>query len=784
MRPLNLRMEGFTAFRDRTEIDFSKLDLFAITGPTGAGKSSIIDAICFALYGRVPRVNNEVKSCISQGRERMQVTFEFTADQRQYRVIRETKLKPGAAATVIYVHRDGDWAPVASGARDVNQAVERIVGLDFEGFTRSVLLPQGQFQEFLAGSPDRRRDVLQRLLRLEIYERVRQRAANEASSKRAQAEGIERQLREDLANATPETLRARERDLEEAERRVERLAAEIGSLEKGQALLVDLNAARKALTDATDQREGADRELEAASRTVDEAGSQLEDLRKEHEDIKAALAANTYDDQLLAALTGALNLVLQLQETEKRRLEKENGLKHGAKEVDRLKAAAEAATARKEAAAAARERAKAEYEEAQRHDLAAAIQAGLKPGDDCPVCGAKVGKLPPRKASAIEEARHALSQAENEEKAAAKAVQDAASAQAAAVERLAGLERELQGLDEQVKDLSARLKASAPKGLPASFEALQKALDEQKAQRSRRVHLAADEQRLSASIGKTEAEFAAANARLDTLKARLETTQRAVEAAQVAVAEAERRALAAAEAAGWSEMLATLRAGGNPLPALEAALAAARAEHTRAATEEGRLRAEVRQIESDIARADQLRKEVTTVKAQYDVASDLAQMLRADRFQAYLQAEALRALAEAGSRRLLDLSEGRYELSVAEGGQDFEVVDRWNADERRSVRTLSGGETFLASLALALALADSMPGLAPDRRVTLESIFLDEGFGTLDPEALMLARQALEGLSLGERFVCVVTHLAEFAEALPARITVRKSPSGSTVQIV
>src|SRR5207247_6719862 len=69
-----LEIEGFTSFRSPTCLDMTELDLFAVTGPTGAGKSSLIDAICYALYGRVPRVTNEVAACISQGMERMRVS--------------------------------------------------------------------------------------------------------------------------------------------------------------------------------------------------------------------------------------------------------------------------------------------------------------------------------------------------------------------------------------------------------------------------------------------------------------------------------------------------------------------------------------------------------------------------------------------------------------------------------------------------------------------------------------------------------------------------------------
>jgi exonuclease SbcC len=100
------------------------------------------------------------------------------------------------------------------------------------------------------------------------------------------------------------------------------------------------------------------------------------------------------------------------------------------------------------------------------------------------------------------------------------------------------------------------------------------------------------------------------------------------------------------------------------------------------------------------------------------------------------------------------------------------------------VRTLSGGETFLASLALALGLAETLPGLASTCDVALDSIFLDEGFGSLDQEALDRAADALDSLRARNRLVCIVTHLKELAERLPARIVVQKSETGSTVLVV
>jgi exonuclease SbcC len=157
----------------------------------------------------------------------------------------------------------------------------------------------------------------------------------------------------------------------------------------------------------------------------------------------------------------------------------------------------------------------------------------------------------------------------------------------------------------------------------------------------------------------------------------------------------------------------------------------------------------------------------------------LANELRADRLIAFLQQEALQLLAVGGSARLQNLSGGRYELDYPD--DEFLVIDRWNGDETRSVRTLSGGETFLASLALALALAEQVSSLAVTRHASLDSLFLDEGFGTLDPDTLEVVIEAIERLGGDGRMVGVITHVRELADRMPSRIEIEKGQRGSRV---
>jgi exonuclease SbcC len=202
----------------------------------------------------------------------------------------------------------------------------------------------------------------------------------------------------------------------------------------------------------------------------------------------------------------------------------------------------------------------------------------------------------------------------------------------------------------------------------------------------------------------------------------------------------------------------------------------------------------VARLEQELARVEELRARRVALEARAALCRSLADHLKANELVAWIQEEALRRLAVEGSRHLSRLSQGRYELRLGAGAseaaaraeQDFCVVDHWNGAMVRSVRTLSGGETFLASLALALALAESLAQLSSEGRTrdALESLFLDEGFGTLDAEALEVVIGALDALHGGQRVVGIVTHVRELAERLPARLEVRRQGSASTAVVV
>ena len=216
MRPITLDMHGFASFRDEAHVDFGDADFFALVGPTGSGKSTVIDAMTFALYGSVPRWGRKgmVSLALSPTVARGTVKLVFEVDRQRYVVARELRRVGGTVsqraaslerlADPRGLARPGDQTfPMAKDLDGVNEAVEKLLGLKYEDFVQCVVLPQGQFAAFLHAKPSERQDILLRLLGAEHY-RLMMMKANQRASVAAQRAGTYGEELLGYADATPE----------------------------------------------------------------------------------------------------------------------------------------------------------------------------------------------------------------------------------------------------------------------------------------------------------------------------------------------------------------------------------------------------------------------------------------------------------------------------------------------------------------------------------------------------------------------------------------------------
>ncbi len=826
MRPLRLEVEGFATFRSRTVLDFGDLDLVAFVGPTGAGKSTIIDALTFALYGSVARYDDikAVAPVIHQLSNEARVRFDFELAGRRYvavRVVRRRgtrsrsrdattgagntgeradRASAGATTKEARLERFADPGPggpnadddasevLAGNVGELDAAVADLIGLDFSQFTRTVVLPQGDFARFLTDKPGDRQKLLRSLLDLEIYARMGSAAREAAKVAANQADALESELSrrevidDDRLGEMVNAVAALDTLGSEVAGRLDELAAIDETLGPVRDRVVEADAEQELLNAVTVPGDLA-RSVEALTE-ADEAIATATDTvgaaRSVRDDVQAAIEA--IGDR--ARLTELLTRFDRRDEAKAGRTEAEQrlvALQTDLAEADAAVTESQAALTEAEAALSA----------ARRSADAAVWVAHLAEGEPCPVCLQTVTEMP--------EHPHDADAAATES--AVVATRATAAAETARRSKISGMidatEAQLQELERVIAELDDQTSGEDRDDIVRRRDRLGE-LDERAAEASESLRtaerdldtLTAQRRGLADVVERWSIEFAEQRERVVHLRPP-PVDRRSLTADWDALASwaAERRETLAAEreelavqgrelAVRRGELLTALADlvrpfGLQPDPSgLVAAVAVARSEA------QGRLSA-ARESRDD---AERLRDRIDELAADREINAALGRHLAAGGFEGWLLNEALDDIVGRATGWLRELSGGAYSLTVA--NREFAVIDHHNADERRDVRTLSGGETFLTSLSLALALADSIAELAPVDAPRLESMFLDEGFGTLDAATLDVVAGAIEDLASTGRMIGVVTHVRDLAERMPARFEVTKTPTGSTVELI
>ncbi len=240
MKPIKLKIKGLNSFIEEQTIDFDKLTdrgFFGIFGPTGSGKSTILDGITLALYGNVSRKSSNY---INTNCDRLNVYFEFQisgAEIKRYAIDREFRRKKDGTINsgkckIVDITNLEDEEVLADGVKTINKRVEEIIGLNLEDFTRTVVLPQGKFSEFLKLEGKDRRDMLERLFNLQQYGDNLSRKLNSKISKEKTDNNVLIGQLSGYDDISEDKLKEKEETLEEFTKSLGILKSELKIIEK------------------------------------------------------------------------------------------------------------------------------------------------------------------------------------------------------------------------------------------------------------------------------------------------------------------------------------------------------------------------------------------------------------------------------------------------------------------------------------------------------------------------------------------------------------------------
>lgn len=334
MRPLRLEMKGLRSYRERVKLDLSGRDLLAIVGDTGSGKSSILEAIVFALYNGTTWGGRETSSLISgEGDGTMSVTLEFAADGKLWRVSR--RISEGSSPPSMHrlecLTPGEDGFEALNGATQVDRQVEELVGLTRSAFVTSVILPQGRFQDLLHASGTEKTGILKGIFRLSAIGILRGRARDRREEEHAEENGLleERtrfmpdpagtieesaRLEGELAPRL-ENLRASYRVAEDAAERLSRISSERESLARRGGDLEGAADRASGVAEGLSSLLGLAEAYEGEEETLlsgrEEARAAHEEAGREREQL---LDGGIGPDELLAALYRARALPGKLEE--------------------------------------------------------------------------------------------------------------------------------------------------------------------------------------------------------------------------------------------------------------------------------------------------------------------------------------------------------------------------------------------------------------------------------------------------------------------------------------
>lgn len=855
MRLKKLIMQAFGPFKDKVVIDFEKdkIDkgLLLITGDTGAGKTTIFDAICYALYGNTSgdtREANSLRSDWASNDMDTYVDLEFYYKNKLYEIKRSPeytrKKKNGIGETKQVATSEANInGKIITKLTDVNKEIESLIGLDYKQFRQVAMLSQGEFSKFLLAPSLEKTTIFRKIFNTEFYDLLQNKLKSNMLSKKDEIEKIkdkietERKNLESIINiyglSNDETINILTKEIQN----------------KSDAVLL----AKKERDKVNDEKTKLSTEIsninkmnkniliyEDVNHKLDELIKNNSDINKEKEKYNYNVNIATYITNILDKLTSSNKLLSDkkekynqnkkdLESKQKEYNEKENyfqKIENYVEHADKLNTeinylinknkdydnyiskVSELELVKKEYKSLVNEYQKQEslYENMRMKyylNISVEIAETLKDGEECPVCGSKEH---PRLATEvecdytkedIEECEKNLKKIDNSRK-----LKEALIEQINKIikefnfkeniniveeknknnELLNQKKKEKEKLDIEFREISSikQKLSSMIKSLESSIsifkediESLEKDIKEYNVKldnlysenntnyedyQNNRL----DKYELNSLKNKID--------NYDSCKKEYESTIKLLESEVrgkkvIDVKEKESQ---------LNELIELYSKYDNLYTSLNATLE--------------KLKLSTSNIKDYLKDNKEVQDEYNVIKLLSDTANGTLTGKQRITFENYVQSYFMQSVLVEANKRLIKMTDSRYELKRKETetklnvktGLDFSIFDSYTGKER-DVSSLSGGEKFKASLALALGLSDTISNTHGGIRI--DSLFIDEGFGSLDTESLNQALNILTDLSSNDKLIGVISHVTELISRIDNKIIVNKTSTGSKLSI-
>jgi exonuclease SbcC len=866
MIPIRLTISGFLSYRDPVEIDFTSFDIACISGYNGAGKSSLLDAITWVLFGQARKRDDSLVNLQSEVAE---VSFEFSYEGNTYRILRARPRGKTGVLEFTIRQPSGAWKPLTERTQADTQArIRETLRMDYETFVNAAFFLQGKADLFTTETPTRRKQILGSILGLDIWEVYRQRAAERRKQVQAETDRLDGRTAEIEAELAEETTRQERLSVLQAD--LKRLGATRKLQEQA---LEGLRAAAATLAEQHKMVETLQRQAEATGHQLDELEKRRAARLAEKQSYTGLLARaaeietayqswqqqrielsrldevagrfrefeNRRTAPLLEIESERVRLlqdqrllvdqqtVLQFQQTDLPILEKESAANRQAladtetqlQLRDELQTELALARQRQADARAENPRLREEMEELKSRidQLTEPHITPLPPGEEpgareeavCPLCGQPLS--PADRQRLIEELTQQgkeLGDRYRQNQALLKESDQVVHELEGQITALAGVEPERLRMTEILARLNARLE---------SIQASQAEWDTNGAPRLAEVQarLTAEDFALEARarLAEIDAELKALGydaAAHDALRQQVaagqasEADSRSLEVARAALVPLERElgeletqtsVLADQYAQQQHDHLAavtTWQAAQDKVPDLDAAetdLLALQEQENRLRLEVGAAQQKVLVLSDLRTRHQELKARRETLAQQITRFRQLDRALGKDGVPALLIEQALPQI-ETKANELLDRLSGgvmsvRFQTQSAykdkRRDELKETLDILISDSAgtRDYELYSGGEAFRVNFAIRLALSEV---LAQRSGARLQTLVIDEGFGSQDALGRQRLVEAINAVSPYFAKILVITHIEELKDSFPTHIEVEKTERGSIVRVI